>query len=130
MSDTAADSAVRRQRLHEVLLGYLEGPQVILWPGADGLTTGEALLGYAEAAAAVLDERINLAAVADQRQPVRGGVGVEPAAGFGHEVGQRHHLPRELLGAGRGAGEQERAQAKGAGQTEAQAARGGVHGSS
>jgi hypothetical protein len=52
MSDTATDSAVRRQRLHEVLLGYLEGPQVILWPGADGLTLGEALLGYAEAAAA------------------------------------------------------------------------------
>jgi hypothetical protein len=49
MSDTATDSAVRRQRLHEVLLGYLE---VILWPGADGLTLGEALLGYAEAAAA------------------------------------------------------------------------------
>jgi hypothetical protein len=51
MSD-AADSAVRRQRLHEILLGYLEGPQVILWPGADGLTVEEALLGYAEAAAA------------------------------------------------------------------------------
>jgi hypothetical protein len=52
VSDAAADSAVRRQQLYEVLLGYLEGPQVILWPGADGLTVEEALLGYAEAAAA------------------------------------------------------------------------------
>jgi hypothetical protein len=47
-----SDTAVRRQRLHDILLSYLEGPQVILWPGADGLTAEEALLGYAEAAAA------------------------------------------------------------------------------
>ena len=39
-------------RLDAVLLAYLEDPHVSRWPGADGLTTAEAIGEYLEAAAA------------------------------------------------------------------------------
>jgi hypothetical protein len=39
-------------RLCAVLLGYLEDPQVTIWPGADGLTVGDLLRNYPEAVAA------------------------------------------------------------------------------
>jgi hypothetical protein len=42
---------VRQARVRELLLGHLRGAAVPLWPGADGLTLGDALLGYPQAAA-------------------------------------------------------------------------------
>jgi hypothetical protein len=39
-------------RLDAVLLAYLEDPHVSLWPGADGLTTAEAIGEYLAAAEA------------------------------------------------------------------------------
>jgi hypothetical protein len=41
-------------RLAELLLGYLESVIVSWWPGADGLTVEEVLLGYPRAADAGL----------------------------------------------------------------------------
>ena len=50
---SAAHAAVTgSSRLDAVLLAYLQDPQVSLWPGADGLTTAEAIGEYLAAAAA------------------------------------------------------------------------------
>jgi hypothetical protein len=35
----------------ELLLGYLQVPGALLWPGADGITVAEVLRAYSEAAA-------------------------------------------------------------------------------
>jgi len=42
----------RKARVRELLLGHLRSAAVPLWPGADGLTLEDALLGYPQAAAA------------------------------------------------------------------------------
>jgi hypothetical protein len=52
MRDEPAESAVRRQRLEELLLAYLHAAQAPLWPGVDGLTVEEVVRSYAEHAAA------------------------------------------------------------------------------
>ena len=41
----------RKARVRELLLGHLRDAAVPLWPGADGLTLADALLGYPQAAA-------------------------------------------------------------------------------
>jgi hypothetical protein len=43
---------VRKARVREVLLGYLQAAAVLPWPGADGLTLQDALRSYPQAAAA------------------------------------------------------------------------------
>ncbi len=42
---------LRKQRLQEILLGYLQASAVPLGPGTDGLTLQDALLAYPQAAA-------------------------------------------------------------------------------
>jgi hypothetical protein len=43
---------VRKERVRELQLGYLQGAAVPLWSGADGLTVQDALSSYPLAAAA------------------------------------------------------------------------------
>jgi hypothetical protein len=47
-------SAVRNEKLREVLLGYLQGAGCPRWPGADGLMLEDALRSYPTNAAAGL----------------------------------------------------------------------------
>jgi hypothetical protein len=51
MSDSCR-AVTGSHRLDAVLLAYLQEPGAALWPGADGLTTADALGGYLAAAAA------------------------------------------------------------------------------
>ena len=54
-------SAVRNEKLREVLLGYLQAAGCPRWPGADGLTVEEVLLSYpANAAAGLVPDRQEL----------------------------------------------------------------------
>ena len=43
---------VRKARVRELLLGYLQAAAVPLWPGADGLTLQDGLVSYPQTAAA------------------------------------------------------------------------------
>jgi len=52
MNDRTTGSLVRRQRVQEVLLGYLQAAVLPWWPGTDGLLLEDALRGYTQAVAA------------------------------------------------------------------------------
>jgi hypothetical protein len=52
MRDEAAEPGTCRQRLQELLLGYLQGTDAPSWPGADGLTVQDVLRSYPRYAAA------------------------------------------------------------------------------
>jgi hypothetical protein len=51
MNDFTTEFPARRQRLQDILLGYLQVAPPC-WPGADGLTLEDALNGYSQAVAA------------------------------------------------------------------------------
>ena len=52
MNGSTTGSVCCKHHLEEVLLDYLEAPQVTAWAGGDGLTVEEALCCYAQALAA------------------------------------------------------------------------------
>jgi hypothetical protein len=73
MPEEHRECVSRREELREVLLGYLLAASCPAWPGADGLTVEEALLAYAQNAAAgrVPDREELLRRHADLRDAVR-----------------------------------------------------------